>query len=125
MPDSKGTARPWWPVLEWLLAIVAGTTAPVPEGIGGPWLKRIAEMFHLVGSAILSFLTFRALRRSLDLSRGLTALSSGFLGGLVMTLSEARQGSNPSRMSLLSDAIWNLVGVVLGGVTAAVLEDRQ
>jgi VanZ family protein len=43
----------------------------------------------------------------------------------VLTFSEARQGANPSRMSLLSDAIANLIGVVLGGMFAATTEDRQ
>ena len=92
---------------------------PVPEGITAPVL---AKLSHLIGSAVFAFFTFRALRRSLDLSQRSSGLTAGVIGGFVLTLSEARQSLNPSRMSLLSDATANLIGVVLGGTAAAVTE---
>lgn len=124
MPPRKRDDGAWLPVIGWLGAIVAGTSAPVPEGITGPPAARVAELLHLAGAAIFTFLTFRALRRSSRLGRIASGFASGMLGGLVLTMSEAKQGANPNRMSLLSDAVANLLGVILGGMVAAVDEER-
>ncbi|MBD3292075.1 MAG: hypothetical protein GF393_04065 [Armatimonadia bacterium] len=125
MPHSERDDGAWLPVIGWLGAIAAGTSAPVPEGITGPLVARIAELLHLAGAAVFSVFTFRALRRSLRLGRVASAFVSGLLGGLVLTMSEAKQSTNPNRMSRLGDAIANLLGVVLGGMIAALHEDRS
>ena len=122
MQERERDNGTWWPVAEWLLAIAAGTSVPVPEGIAAP---RMAKVVHFIGSSIFAFVTFRAFRKSLRLNRIASAFGSGIIGGLALTLSEARQSVNPSRMSLLSDAIANLLGVISGGVAAAVVEDRE
>jgi VanZ family protein len=125
MQQSERDNGAWLPVIGWLGAIAAGTSTPVPEGISGWVVARIAQFLHLVGAAVFSLLTFRALRRSLRLGRIVSALLSGFLGGLVLTMSEAKQSTNPHRMSKLGDVVANLLGVVLGGMIAAARDDRS
>ena len=125
MPHSKRDDGAWLPVIGWLGAIAAGTSAPVPEGISGPQAAHVARLLHTAGAAVFGFLTFRALRRSLRIGRIASGFGSGLLGGLVLTMSEAKQGANPDRMSELGDAIANLLGVILGGMAAAVTEARS
>lgn len=116
--DSGGWEA-WLAVLEWLAVIGAGTSVPGPEHLHvGPLDKAL----HFAGSAVLGFLSFRALRSARSVGRPVAALGTGLAVGLVTTAGEQIQAHVPRRHPSLGDLAAGVVGGLTGGMAAALTE---